>query len=85
MPVQELKEYLSKIENCFAILWLFCLDFKAYNHGLKGPQSFTPILIVRSGPGWRQDLVILSPEGPCDSTCQLRFRLGGERQLNSLN
>ena len=46
--------------------------------GLKGPQkpktycddssyailSSTPILIVRSGPLWRQDLAILSPEGP---------------------
>ena len=34
--------------------------------------SFTPILTVSSGPGWRQDLAILSPEGPRDSTCQLR-------------
>ena len=37
--------------------------------------SFTPILIVRSGPVWRQDLAILSPEGPRDSTCQLLSRL----------
>ena len=34
--------------------------------------SFTPVLTIRSGPVWRQDLTILSPEGPCDSTCQLR-------------
>ena len=54
--------------------------------GLKGPQkpkpycanssfavlSFTSILAVRSGPVWRQDLAVLSPEGPCDSTGQLR-------------
>ena len=64
------------------------LDFRAYNLALKGPQkpktycdnssfailSFTPILIVRSGPVWRQDLAILSPEGPHDSSCQLRAR-----------
>ena len=56
--------------NCFAILWLFLLDFRACNHGSKGPQkpktycdnssfailSFTPVLIVRSGPAWRQHL-----------------------------
>ena len=26
-------------ENCFAIPWLFLLDFRAYNHGSKGPQK----------------------------------------------
>ena len=65
---------------------VYFLDFRAHNHGLKGPQkaktfcnnssfailSFTPIPTVRSGPAWRQDLAILSPEGPCDSTCQLQ-------------
>ena len=64
----------------------FLLDFRAYEHGLTGPQkpktdcdnsscanlSFTTILTLRSGPVWRQDLAILSPEGPRDSTCQLR-------------
>ena len=62
--------------------------FRAHNHGLKGPQkpktycdnnmfsllSFTPILTVRLGPVWRQDLAILSPEGPRDDTCQLHKR-----------
>ena len=32
------------------------------------------VFIVRSGPVWRQDLAILSPEGPRDNTCQLRAR-----------
>ena len=32
---------------------------------------FTFVFAVRSGPVWRQDLAILSPEGPRDSTCQL--------------
>ena len=36
--------------------------------------SFTPILTVRSGPMWRQDLAILSSEGPRGNTCQLRFK-----------
>ena len=60
----------------FAILWLFLLDFRAYNHGLKGPQKpktccdtavlrsyLSPLFLlsVRSGPVWRQDLAILSP------------------------
>ena len=76
----------SVSKSVFAILWLFLLDFRAYNHGLKGTQkpktycdntsfailSFTRSLIVRSGPVWRQDLAVLSPEGPRDSTCQLR-------------
>ena len=67
-------------------MWLFSLDVRAYNHGLKGPQkpktycdnssfailSLTPILTVRLGPVWRQDLAILSPDGPRNSTCQLR-------------
>ena len=35
------------------------------------PSVFT----VRSGPVWRQDLAILSPEGPRDNTCQLRGRI----------
>ena len=74
------------LKNCFAILWLFLLDFRAFNHGVKGPQkpktycdnsnlailSFNLTFIVRSGPVWRQDLAILSPEAPRDSTCQLR-------------
>ena len=30
------------------------------------------VFTVRSGPVWRQDLAILSPEGPRDNTCQLR-------------
>ena len=83
-------------QNNLTILWLFLLDFRPYNHGLTGPQkansccdnssfgilSFTPILTVRSGPVWRQDLAILSPEAPRDSTCQLRSekvwgRVGG--------
>ena len=33
-----------------------------------------PVFTVRSGPVWRQDLAILSPEGPRDNTCQLRSR-----------
>ena len=51
-------------QNRFAILWLFLLDFKAYNHGLKGPQKpktycdnsrlrsylSPPVFTVRSGP-----------------------------------
>ena len=57
------------------------------SYGLRGPQkpkmycdngrfailSFTPILTVGSGPVWRRDLAILSPEGPRDSTGQLRY------------
>ena len=51
----------------------------------KGPRSpiiallrsyllpLTPIPTVRLGPMWQQDLAILSPEGPRDSTCQLRL------------
>ena len=74
------------VSKCvFAILCLFLLDFRAYNHGVKGPQhprtycdnklsailSFTSIFTVRSGAMWQQDLVILSPES--DSTFQLRL------------
>ena len=40
------------------------------------PLVFTPLVFtVRSGPVWRQDLAILSPEGPRDNTCQLRNKL----------
>ena len=74
------------LKNCFAILWLSLLDLSAYNHGLKGPQKpkaycdnsplrsyLSPsVFIVRSGPVWRQDLAILSPDEPRDNTCQLR-------------
>ena len=38
------------------------------------PSVFT----VRSGPVWRQDLAILSPEGPRDNTCQLCSFLFGQ-------
>ena len=41
-------------------------------HRLKPEKISSSILIVGSGPVWRQDLAILSPEGPRDSTCQLR-------------
>ena len=65
----------------------FLLDLSAINHGLKGPQKpktycdksmlrsyLSPsVFTVRSGPVWRQDFAILSPEGPRDNTCQLRF------------
>ena len=27
------------LKNCFAILWLFLLDFRAYNQSSKGPQK----------------------------------------------
>ena len=74
------------LEMCFAILCLFLLDFRAYNHGLKEPQKpktycdnkllrsyLSPrVSAVRSGAMWRQDLAILSPEGSRDSTFQLR-------------
>ena len=73
-------------QKLVSILWLFLLDLTAYNHGLKGPQKpktycdntilrsyLSPsVFTVRSGPVWRQDLAILSPEGPRDNTCQLR-------------
>ena len=66
----------------------YCLISRAYNHGLKGPHKpktycdngslrsyLSPsVFIVRSGPVWRQDLAILSLEGPRDNTCQLRCR-----------
>ena len=62
------------------------LAFRAYNHGLKGLQKpktycdnsslrsyLSPsVFTVRSGPVWRQDPAIPSPEGPLDNTCQLR-------------
>ena len=72
-------------QNRFAILRLFLLDLRAYNHGLKGPQKpktyydnnslrsyLSPLVFtVRSGPVWRQDLAILSPGVPRDNACQL--------------
>ena len=68
----------------------FLLGLSAYNHGLKGLQKpktycdnsilrsyLSPsVFTVRSGPVWRQDLAILSPEGPRDNTCQLRYSQG---------
>ena len=80
------KDSVSKIvlRSCGCFLF----DFRPYNHGLKGPRSpkniaiiavlrsclSPPVFVVRSGPVWQQDLAILSPEGPRDSTCQLRGR-----------
>ena len=42
------------------------------------PSVFT----VRSGPVWRQDLAILSPEGPRDNTCQLRQSVPSRLHFN---
>ena len=67
------------------------LDLSACNHGLKGPQKpktdcdnsslrsylSLSVFTVRSGPVWRQDLAILSLEGPRDNTCQLREKQRG--------
>ena len=73
-------------QSCFAILCLFLLDFRACNRGSKGPlkpktycdngrlRSYPShsVFTFRSGPVWRQDLAILSPEGLRNNTCQLR-------------
>ena len=32
------------LKMCSAILWLFLLDFRIYNHGLKGPPEAQNIL-----------------------------------------
>ena len=74
-----------RLKNCFAIL---SRGLRAYNHGVKRlqkPKTYCEnsilrsylslsVFTVRSGPVWRQDLAILSPEGPRDITCQLRAR-----------
>ena len=76
---------------CFLRFCVFLLDFRAYNHGLKGPQkpktccdnklltilSFTSVFTVGSGIVWQQDLAILSPEGSRDSMFQLRRTRSG--------
>ena len=83
----EQEAIVSQFFFCDSVAVFAC--FQAYDHGLKGPQKpktdcdnsslrsyRSPLVfIVRSGPMWRQDLAILSPEGPRDNTCQLRFRL----------
>ena len=41
---------------------------------ISAPWALRAIVFtVRSGPVWRQDFAILSPEGPCDNTCKLRL------------
>ena len=49
---------------------------KAYcDNKLIAILSFTFVFTVRSGAAWRQDLAILSPKGPRNSTFQLRISL----------
>ena len=88
-PIFQKPLSLPESAQTLAILCLFLLDLRACNHGLKGPQkpktyfdysssailSFTPILIVRLGPVWQQDLAILSSDGPRDRTGQLRAEI----------